>query len=130
MITMISTISVVGVIYWRYSLSVMHGRSLFQEICCIYEHRIYRVNLSRDLTPPSHVLSNDMCSNGVGAYLPRYGNFATGSPFFEQTLDDTFVWYNPQQRLRILSSIRVRILAVLYTFVTTSRHLSKTAAPR
>ena len=76
MITMISTISVVGVIYWRYSLSVMHGRSLFQEICCIYEHRICRVNLSRDLTPPSHVLSNDMCSNGVGGVLTEIREFS------------------------------------------------------
>ena len=64
MITMISTISVVGVIYWRYSLSVMDGKSFFQKICCIYEHRIYRVNLSRDLTPRSHVLSNDMWCRG------------------------------------------------------------------
>ena len=28
MTTMINTISLVGVIYWRYSLSVIHGRSL------------------------------------------------------------------------------------------------------
>ena len=57
---MFSIISVVGVIYWRYSLSIMHGRALFHKISCMYKHRIYRVNLPRDLTLSSHVLSNDM----------------------------------------------------------------------
>ena len=36
------------------------------------------VNLSRDLTPPSHVLSNDMCSNGVGGVLTEIRQFSHG----------------------------------------------------
>ena len=41
------------------------------------------INLSIDLTPPSHVLSNDMFINGVGGvHLPRYGNFSYSDPDF------------------------------------------------
>ena len=88
MIIMIIKISLVGVIYWRYSLSVMYGKSLFSEAFCIYKPKINRVNFYRDLTAAGHVLSNDMCSNSVVAYLPRYVSFPRGSPFFQRTLDN------------------------------------------
>ena len=75
---------------WTYGYPVLTCAVLKSLVCLSAsvntEVALYCINLSRDLTPPSHVLSNDMFINGVGAYLPRYGNFPTGSPFFERTL--------------------------------------------
>ena len=52
----------------------------------MYLHRINRVNLSRDLTLPSHLLLNDTFINDVRGVLMEIKEFSTGSPFFKRTL--------------------------------------------